>query len=394
MTDFDQIIDRRGTASAKWDQIKAKGYPEDTLAMWVADMDFKVMPEIQEAVIERASRVPIYGYTIVEEGHHEAVCGWMKRRHSWDVDPSWIVHSPGIVAAFKIAIQVFTHPGESVLIQRPVYYPFSMAIDGNERKLINSPLKLINGKYEIDFEDFEAKIVSEKVKLFILCNPHNPVGRVYTREELKRMGDICMKHNVLVVADEIHMDFVYAPHKYIPFLAVDEAYKKCTIVCTAPSKTFNIAGLHHSNIVIPDEGLRKQFVRFTNNAGISSGNVFGSVATKAAYTHGDKWVDELLAYIESNFKFMDTYFKGHMPEVKLIQPEGLYLAWTDFRSFGLSKDELEHFMLYEAKLWIDEGYIFGDEGTGFERFVMACPRKLVEDALNRIKNAAQKRKLI
>ena len=394
MTDFDKVLDRRGTASAKWDQIKKRGYPEDTLAMWVADMDFEVMPEIQKAVLERATRVPVYGYSIIEEGHHEAVCDWMKRRHGWTTDPAWIAHSPGVVPAFKIAVQVFSSPGDGILIQRPVYYPFFAAINGNERRLVNNPLTLVKDRYEIDFDDFEHKIVSEKVKIFILCNPHNPVGRVYTRDELKRLGDICLKHGVIVVADEIHMDFTFAPHRHVPFLSVDPEFEKNTLLCTAPSKTFNIAGLQHANIFIANKDLRDRFVRFTDNTGISSNNIFGSVATKAAYLHGDSWVDDLLEYLKGNFSFLDDYLKANMPGVKLIPPEGLYLSWVDFRSFGLSNEDLEHFMLYEAKLWIDEGYIFGAEGSGFERLVLACPRVLVKDALERIKEAAQKRKLI
>lgn len=391
---FDEGLDRRNTACGKWDGAKVAGYPEDILSMWVADMEFPVLPQIEEALERRVVDHPIYGYSTVVPGQNEAACAWMKRRHGWDAKPEWIVATPGIVCALKMAVQCFTEPGEAVLICNPVYYPFTKAVVDNNRKLVNSPLQLREGRYEMDFEDLEAKIVDNDVKMFILCSPHNPVGRVWTREELKRAGDICRKHNVLVIADEIHEDFIFKPHRFVPFLTVDAGYEQNTIVCTAPSKTFNVAGLKFSNIFIPNEELRGIFKAHLDRCGIGLPNTFGSIASKAAYEFGDEYADELAEAIQENVRYFKEYLGEKLPMLKVVDQEGLYLTWVDVSALGLEGEALTKFMIWEAKVWLDEGYIFGEEGNCYERFNLACPKRHIKEAVDRIYEAALRKNLI
>lgn len=391
MYNFDEIIERKGTSCAKWDAITARGYDPETVAMWVADMDFKVLPEITQAIQERLAH-PIYGYSMPQSDYKSTVCNWMKTRHDFDVQEDWIVMTPGVVTALKVAVNAFTKEGDAIIIQKPVYYPFDSSVELNGRVKIENPTIFKGDHYEIDFADFEAKIIENNVKLFILCNPYNPIGKVWTYDELKQVGDICKKHGVIVVSDEIHNDFIYEGYKHIPFYNVDESYKDFSIVCTAPSKTFNLAGMQTSNIIIANEEMRKQFVETKTRCGVTDANFLGQIACKAAYTHGAKWVDELVAYLQENLKFMTEYFAEHLPEVKVIQPQGLYLVWVDFKALGMNHEELEKFMLEEAKVWLDEGYIFGTGGECFERFNIATPRSILEDALKRICDAANSRK--
>ena len=387
MYNFDEIIERKGTSCAKWDAITARGYDPETVAMWVADMDFKVLPEITEAVMERLSH-PIYGYSMPHADYKSTVCEWMKKRHDWDIEEDWIVMTPGVVTALKLAVNAYTNEGDAVIIQKPVYYPFDSSVELNGRIKIENPTIFKGDHYEIDFADFEQKIIDNNVKLYILCNPYNPIGKVWTKEELKTIGDICKKHGVIVVSDEIHNDFIYEGYKHIPFYAVDESYKDFSIVCTAPSKTFNLAGMQTSNIIIANEEMRKKFVETKTRCGVTDANFLGQIACKAAYKHGSQWVDELVAYLQDNLKFMTDYFAQHLPQVKVIQPQGLYLVWVDFSALGMNHEELEKFMLEEAKVWLDEGYIFGTGGECFERFNIATPRSILEDALKRICDAA------
>lgn len=391
MYNFDEIIERKGTSCAKWDAITARGYDPETVAMWVADMDFKVLPEITQAIQERLAH-PIYGYSMSQLDYKSTVCNWMKTRHDFDVQEDWIVMTPGVVTALKVAVNAFTKEGDAIIIQKPVYYPFDSSVELNGRVKIENPTIFKGDHYEIDFADFEAKIIENNVKLFILCNPYNPIGKVWTYDELKQVGDICKKHGVIVVSDEIHNDFIYEGYKHIPFYNVDESYKDFSIVCTAPSKTFNLAGMQTSNIIIANEEMRKQFVETKTRCGVTDANFLGQIACKAAYTYGAKWVDELVAYLQENLKFMTEYFAEHLPEVKVIQPQGLYLVWVDFKALGMTHEQLEKFMLEEAKVWLDEGYIFGTGGECFERFNIATPRSILEDALKRICDAANSRK--
>ena len=386
MYDFDKVIERKGTHAIKWDMIKENGYEPNTIPMWVADMDFATLPEITDAIIERAKH-PVYGYTMVSDAYLEAVKNWMKTRHDFDIEKEWISTTSGVVGALKIAVQAFTEPNDAIIINKPVYYPFDFSIETNKRCIIENEMILKDGKYSIDIEDFEDKIVKNNVKMYILCNPSNPIGKVWTKEELKAVGDICKKHGVIVVADEIHQDFIYKGHTHIPFYNVDESYKEFAVICTAPSKTFNLAGLQTSNIIIANEKMCEKFNEVKDRDGMMQPNIFGLVACQAAYEHGAKWVDELVEYLSANIDYMTKFFEENIPQCKVIQPEGLYLVWVDFRNLGMEEKVLEKFMLEKAKLWLDEGYIFGTGGAGFERFNVACPRSILEKGLEQLAQA-------
>lgn len=383
MYDFDKVIERRGTNSAKFDGEKAQ--IPGMLPMWVADMDFETLPEVKEALKKRVEH-GIYGYSFPKDSYYQAVINWMKERHDFDVKKEWIVLTPGIVTALKLAVKAFSNEGDNIMIMKPVYYPFDSSIKYNHRHVIECPLNF-DGEYICDFDLFEKQIVEHDVKMFILCNPHNPIGRVWKKEELYKIGMICKKHHVIVVSDEIHMDFVYGDHKHVAFYNVDESFKDFSIVCTAPSKTFNLAALQTSNIIIANEELKEKYVTVKSACGVNDPNVFGLDACEAAYTYGHQWVDELLVYLQGNIDYMIDFFKQNLPQIKVIKPEGLYLVWVDMRALGLNDEELEQFMLDKAKLWLDEGYIFGTGGSGFERFNVACPRSTLEKALNQLKGA-------
>lgn len=393
MSIFDEVITRTGTDCAKWDAISNEGKPADVLPMWVADMDFKAPQAVIDALQKRVEH-GVYGYTFISDEYRQIVANWMQRRYLWAIEKDWIVPTPGVVTALKIAVNAYTNPGDAIIIQKPVYYPFDFSIEQNDRKKIENPVLFDGEQFNIDFEDFEKKVIDNNVKMYILCNPYNPIGKVWTKEELKKIGDICKKHNVIVVSDEIHSDFVFAPNIHVPFFEVDPSYKDFSIVCTAPSKTFNLAGLQASNIIIANEDLKQKFIDCKSKMGINEPNIFGLEACKAAYSKCDDWCDELVLYIKDNFDYMDMYLKEHMPKLKLIKPQGLYLGWVDFRKLGLHHEELEKFMLEKAKLWLDEGYIFGLQGAGFERFNVATPRSILKDALDRLYQALKKEGLL
>ena len=384
--DFDTVVDRRNTYSLKYDFAEERNKPKDVLPLWVADMDFLISSYIQDA-IQKQTAHGIFGYSDVKEEYFEALKRWMKTHHNWDIEEEWLVKTPGVVYALAMAVKAFTKENESVLIQQPVYYPFGSAITDNHRKLVVSDLILDeDGRYQIDFEDFEEKIVKEDVKLFFLCNPHNPVGRVWTKEELIRLGDICLKHNVLVVSDEIHADFAFKREHQV-FVNLKEEYKDISIVATAPSKTFNIAGLQVSNILIPNPLLRKEIEKQISASGYSQLNVLGLVATLAAYQHGQEWYDAMYRYVKDNIAFTKQFVEERLSGVKVVETEGSYLVWLNFRGLHLSEKELEDLIVNKAKLWLDRGSMFGKSGEGFERINVACPRKTLVEALNRIENA-------
>lgn len=388
MFDFDEVIDRVGTNSAKWDTIETQNKPKDVLPMWVADMDFKSPQAITDAMQKRISH-GVYGYSVIPDEYYEAVISWMARRHDFDVKKEWIVPTPGVVTAIKICVNTYTKENDAIIINKPVYYPFDFSIELNHRKIIENPMIFDNGKYIMDYEAFEKSIVENDVKMFILCNPYNPIGKVWKEDELKRIGEICKKHHVMVVSDEIHQDFIYTDNVHIPFYNVDESFKDFSIILTAPSKTFNLAGLQTSNIIIADEKLRDMYQKTMDRCGVNAPHFLGIVACMTAYNECELWVDEMLEYIYDNFMYFDQFLKTNLPHIKLIQPEGLYLAWVDFRECGLNKDELEKVMLEKAGLWLDEGYIFGTGGEGFERFNLAIPRSVLEDACQRLLKAFQ-----
>lgn len=386
--DFDTIIDRKNTDCLKYDFAKRRGMPEDVLPLWVADMDFKTSSYVEDALAERA-RHGIFGYSESQTPYFEIVRDWMKRHHDWEVKEPWLIKTPGVVFALAMAVKAYTEPGDGVLIQSPVYYPFSEVIEDNGRRIVSNTLVLgEDHKYHIDFEDFERQIKENQIKLFFLCNPHNPVGRVWTTEELTRLGDICLKYRVTVVSDEIHSDFIFRG-KHQVFADLKKEYADITVTCTAPSKTFNLAGLLLSNIFISNRELRHKFRQQVNAAGISQLSPFGLVACETAYTQGEEWYQAMLAYVAENIAFTKEYVEKHLPGVEMVEHEGTYLVWLDFRKTGLSVEELEDLIVNRAKLWLDSGKIFGKSGEGFQRINVACPRQILEEALHRIKEQLQ-----
>ena len=381
--DFDTVIDRKGTRSLKYDFAVRRGKPKDVLPLWVADMDFQTSSYITDA-LEDMVKHGVFGYSESEEHYFGAVQNWMERHYNWHVKESWMTKTPGIVFALAMAVKAYTQENDAVLIQPPVYYPFKEVVEDNHRRLVNNTLVLGgDGTYTIDYEDFEKKIIEENVKLFILCNPHNPVGRVWTKEELERLGDICLKHGVFVVSDEIHADFVFE-RKHTVFSEVKEAYRDISMICTSPSKTFNIAGLQISNIFISNPEKATAFRRQVAAAGYSQVGLPGLVACEAAYRHGDEWLEGVLAYIKTNAEFTRAYLQEHLPRVKMTKLEGTYLVWLDFRNYGLTDKELDEKILNQAGLWLDSGAVFGKCGDGFQRINIACPRKTLHQALDRL----------
>lgn len=386
MYDFDKIIDRKGTDSLKFDCAKLRGKKGDELSLWVADMDFPVAQPITDALQRRVDH-GIYGYTEVQSDYFEVVKNWFVKNFSWEPKKGTLVKTPGVVYAIAMAVKAFSKEGDGVIIQQPVYYPFSEMILCNNRKLINSPLVIKDGRYEMNFEDFEKKIVENQVKLFILCSPHNPVGRVWSKEELKRIGDICIKHNVVIFSDEIHADFVYPGNKHTVFASLGEEYAANSVIATAPSKSFNIAGLQVSNIFIENKKLKDAFKNEIVKSGYSQMNTMGLVAARAAYKSGQEWLDAVREYIKGNLDFLRDYLKENIPQIKLIEPEGTYLVWVDFRELNLTEEEREDLIVNKAKLWIDSGAMFGVDGEGFERFNIACPREYLKMALDSLAKA-------
>lgn len=385
---FNIVVNRKNTNCLKYDFAVRRGRPENVLPLWVADMDFKVAPEITQAIEKRVAH-GIFGYSEVKEEYFEAVSAWMEQKHGWHVKEDWLVKTPGVVFALAMAVQAFTEPGDAVIIQQPVYYPFSEVIADNGRRIVDNTLELKeDGKYHINFEDFEQKVKENHVKLFLLCSPHNPVGRVWTKEELKKIAAICRKYDVIVVSDEIHEDFVFNG-KHQVFADLSEDAKNRTITCTAPSKTFNLAGLQVSNIWIANPKLREKFKKQIAAAGYSQLNTLGLTACEAAYRYGGEWHAELLGYLKSNLNFLREFLQTRLPEVKLIEPEGTYLVWLDFGSLGLTEEQREELLTKKAGIWLDSGVIFGAAGEGFERINIACPRSILKDALERIERAVR-----
>lgn len=386
--DFDRVIDRRNTRCLKYDFAQKYKMPGDVLPLWVADMDFKTSSYVEEALVE-AARHGIFGYSEVQTPYFEIVRDWMKRHHNWEVSQDWLIKTPGVVFALAMAVKAYTRPGDSILIQRPVYYPFAEVIEDNGRRVVSNDLYLGgDNRYHIDFADFENKIIEEKISLFFLCSPHNPVGRVWTEEELVRLGDICLKHHVTVISDEIHADFVFKGKHHV-FAGLKEAYKDITITCTSPSKTFNLAGMMISNIFIPNRELRHQFHKQLDAAGISQLGVMGLVACEAAYSKGEEWYQAMHAYVADNIAFTRKYVEEHLAGVHMTEHEGTYLVWLDFRDTGYSAEALETLIIHKAKLWLDSGKIFGESGRGFQRINVACPRSVLKEALDRIRQALE-----
>ena len=386
--DFDEVIDRRNTDCLKYDFAVQRGRPKDVLPFWVADMDFSIAQEVEDALVKRCQH-GIFGYSEATDGYFAALQNWYLKHFNWQVQRPWLIKTPGVVFALAMAVKAFTEPGDGVLVQQPVYYPFTEVIRDNDREVVNAPLALVNGHYEIDFADLEQKLANPKVKLMFLCSPHNPVGRVWTKEELLKVGDLCLKYNVITVSDEIHSDFVWDDNVHTPFATLGEEYQQNCIVCTAPSKTFNLAGLQVSNIFIPNQKLRRAFRKQIDAAGYSQLNTLGLVACQAAYTYGEEWLTQVKAYIRSNITFVDDYLKQNLPQIKMLPIEGTYLVWLDCSALGMTADEREQWLWHEAKLWLDGGGIFGKEGEAFERINVACPRATLLQGLEQLKAAVE-----
>ncbi|MBR1674230.1 MAG: pyridoxal phosphate-dependent aminotransferase [Eubacterium sp.] len=389
--DFDKIHNRIGTDSLKYDFAAERGLPKDVLPLWVADMDFQTSSYIQDAIVAQAEH-GIYGYTETKRDYYEAVIGWMKRHHDWDITGYKIIKTPGVVPAIGAALDAFTEKGDAVLIQQPVYYCFNEVIELSGRRVVSNDLVLGYSdsfpRYYIDFEDFEKKIVEEKIKLFLLCNPHNPGGRIWDKEELKKIAEICKKHNVVVFSDEIHQDIVYSRYKHNVFADISKEAAEITVTATSPGKTFNISGLQIGNIIIKNRELAKRFKDSVNGImGYSQANAPGIAACRAAYTKGDEWYEAMKKYIEANLEYLIDFLKREIPKVSLIIPQATYLVFLDLRELGLSAEERKELIIKKAGLWLDSGDIFGPLGEGFERINIACPRSTLTEALTRLRDA-------
>jgi cystathionine beta-lyase len=393
---FDEEIDRFDTFCVKWefeftaagafesDRAHSKHGDDRVLPLWVADMDFQSPPEVIEALEDRA-RHGIFGYCAPDDGYYEAVQGWFARHYGREIERDWILITPGVVCALNIMVQTFTEPGDKVIIQTPVYYPFYHVIENNGRVVSRNVLKRNGVNYEMDFKDLAQLAADPETTMAILCSPHNPVGRVWTKEELAQFGRICAENDVLVVSDEIHADLILDGCTFTPYASISEEFAENSIICTAPSKTFNVAGLKLSNIVIQNETMRERYARRLVQCGISGANVFGLEAAEAAYNYGEPWLEEVMAYIEGNYQFMKDYLAQHLPQLAMSPLEGTYLAWVDFSRVDLDPVERHELLLNEARVWLNEGSKFGDEGADFERFNIACPRSLLAEALERIR---------
>ncbi len=382
--DFDKVCERHNTNSLKYDFATEMGIPSDALPFWIADMDFETPEEIRAALHKRIDH-GIFGYTDPKGTYFDAIRNWCRTQYGWEVKGENYVLACSVVFALCALIRALTKEGDGVIVCQPVYYPFEESIRKNNRKLIVSELVFENGGYRVDYKDFERKIVENNVKLFILCNPHNPVGRVWQKEELVALGNICMKHNVFVISDEIHADFVYAGYKHTVFPTAKKEFEDMCAVCTAPTKTFNLAGLHIANIYLKNEKARSAFKAELDRVGYCEPNVMGLVACEAAYRYGAEWLGELKEYLAGNLALVRETLKNS--KIKLIEPQGTYLAWLDCRALGLTDSELRGFMLEKAKLWLDDGYIFGKGGSGFQRLNLAYPRSVLKSALDKLLSA-------
>jgi cystathionine beta-lyase len=364
--------------------------------MWVADMDFPVATPIVEALKRRVEH-EFYGYTKASTDVIQSVVDRMWDKYAWKIKSEWIVFTPGVVPALNIAVRMLTHPGDEIILQEPVYYPFFPAVTSSGCQIVNNQLKLINGRYEMDYEDlehqFHARIgmlpVPNRIKAIMLCNPHNPVGRLWNKEELTKLGDIAIKHGVVVISDEIHCELLFKGHQHTPFASISEEFEQNSIVCMSPSKTFNLAGLEVSSIIIPNKKLRHLFIN-TRTGILPEPNLFGYTALEAAYRFGDEWLDQLLDYLQGNLDFLLKYFANRIPKIKVIKPQGTYLIWLDCRDLGMDDMTLRNFMRDKAKVGFDDGFLFGSGGSGFQRMNIACPRPILEEALIRIETMVNK----
>lgn len=383
--DFDKTIDRRATTSYKWDSA-----PEGVLPMWVADMDFRTAPAIIDALQKRVAH-GIFGYTRVPDAYYDAVTSWFSRRHGWDIDREWIIYTSGVVPAVSAVIKALTVPGDKVIVQTPVYNCFFSSIRNNGCEIVSNPLRRTADTYEMDFDALERCAADPRAKVMLLCNPHNPAGRVWTPDELTRLGNICLRNGVTVVADEIHCELVYQGFKYTPFASLSDAFLHRSVTCVSPSKAFNIAGLQIANIVAFDNDLRSRIDKAININEVCDVNPFGVAATIAAYNEGEEWLNQLVDYLHGNYEAMAEFCRRELPEFPITRLEGTYLVWMDCSSLGMPSDALEHALLDDARLWLNAGTMYGAEGEGYMRWNIACPRSVMLDGLNRFLNFVRSR---
>lgn len=383
-TRFDTVIGRQNSGSTKWDDATTLFGSKDVLPFWVADMDFAAPPAVTEALAARVEH-GIFGYPSPHSYAYDAVAAWLENRHNWQANPDWMLSTPGVVTAITLAVQTFTNPNDKVIIQPPVYPPFFSSVASQGRTVLENPLIYVDGEYRIDFDDLAAK--AKEAKMLILCSPHNPVGRVWSQSELTRLINICLENNVLILADEIHGDLVYSGHQYIPLASLETDNADKIITLTAPSKTFNIAGLYTSIAIIPDNKFRRQFSQVLQQLGINKSNVFGITALEAAYRHSGPWLDELLVYLEGNAQYLTEFIAANIPAIKVDKPQGTYLAWLDCRNLNLTQQELAKFFAHKAKVGLNDGATFGQQGNGFMRLNFGCPRPVLAEGLSRIAQA-------
>jgi len=382
---FDEIIDRRASDSVKW-ATGAIFNQEDAIPMWVADMDFRSPQPVVDAMVERA-RHGVFGYPRRSEVYLQAITGWFERRHGWQIEPGWIEPTPGVVISLSLAVLAFTQPGDKVIVQPPVYFPFFHIVKNNGRQIVENRLKIENGRYVMDYDALEGQLKDPRVRMLVLCSPHNPVGRVWTAEELRMLGEMCVKHNVVLVSDEIHCDLVYPGHRHVPTCTLSPEIAQNTVVLASPSKTFNLAGLSSSFAIIPNPELRRRYTVATDSIHIGGINIFGLLGVEAAYTTGEEWLDQALAYLGCNLDTLQTFVEQRLPRLKLYRPEGTYLAWLDFNGLGLDPAALRRMVLKDAGLGLNDGAAFGAGGEGFQRMNVACRGALLEQALAQLEAA-------
>ncbi len=377
---FDELIQRRGTNSYKWDSAT----DDEVLPMWVADMDFRTAPPVVEALKRRVEH-GIFGYVRVPDSYYEAVTKWFNRRHNWRVDKDWIIYTTGVVPALSATIKALTNPGDKVIIQSPVYNCFYSSIRNNQCEIVSNSLIYGEGTYQIDFVDLERKAADPKAKVLLLCNPHNPAGRVWSKQELNQLGEICIRNNVWIIADEIHCELVYSGYTYTPFASISNEFLMHSITCTSPSKAFNLAGLQIANIIAADADIKAKIDKAININEVCDVNPFGVEALIAAYNEGEEWLDALKLYLWDNYNYLRTFFEQYMPELPITKLEGTYLVWVDCRVLNQTSEQIIDDLLVKEKVWLNEGSMYGEDGEGFIRINIACPKQRLIEGLHRLK---------
>ncbi len=388
--DFDKVIPRESTSCEKYDHRARIFGRHDVIPMWVADMDFETPGFIREAIKRRLNH-GILGYTFIPDSFYDAVISWNRRRHGWEIKREWISFSPGVVPALNLLVLSQTRPGDKIAVQPPVYFPFFTAVKNHGRELIRNPLKYEHGKYRMDFRHL-ASCLDNGVKMILLCSPHNPTGNVWEEKDLRQLAALCLERNIIILSDEIHCDLVYPGHKHIPLAGLSGDIAGITVTCMAPSKTFNLAGMSTSYLVIPDPELKRKYDAMLDHIHVGAGNIFGFTALEASYNEGEEWLAQLMEYLEGNLKYLTDFIRSEIPLIKVIPPAATYMAWLDCSALGMGSKELRSFMIGEAGLGLSDGPLFGEEGEGFQRINIACPRAVLEKALSQLREAVNQQR--